>query len=315
MGRPLFQPERGEGGSGFAWSPARIGRLSDELVEGVGEEEEEEEDGGSWKAAWARRFARGAIHSEYQDNFLWPRRSRTRTTPVRVAPKGGAAAGVVAVAPGPVAAVVPPEPAYHEGTLPLGRGDGGGEGGGAKGEDTDTAPAGAGAGAGAADEETCQATAVPRAPPSRQRRRPSEAASSATCGRDAKGYRWDDRVHATASAAAAVATAALETGASPELEVGVGEAWADEEVAVSGSHQASEKLSTWEVVDHVNGVCDEDGRGSGLDAEAWQSGRAGGAAQDRREAAKGRAKATMLGGRTIDYSSQVVVYLFAKSGR
>ena len=39
---------------------------------------------GGWEAVWARRFARGTIHTEYQDRFLWPP-PRTSSAPARAA--------------------------------------------------------------------------------------------------------------------------------------------------------------------------------------------------------------------------------------
>lgn len=47
------------------FAPIHVDRPWDEL------EDIDDEDGG-WKAAWARRFARGPIHSEYQDSYPWP---------------------------------------------------------------------------------------------------------------------------------------------------------------------------------------------------------------------------------------------------
>lgn len=78
VGRELFTADRGreEDEQGLATFPPSSGHARNDWFgattaagggdEFVGAPEED------WKAVWARRFARGSIHSEYQDRFPWP---------------------------------------------------------------------------------------------------------------------------------------------------------------------------------------------------------------------------------------------------
>lgn len=288
VGKALFPLER-EPAFGSSPTAAAAAAATGMVRGGRQEEEELEEEGDGWKAVWARRFARGQIHSEYQDRFPWP--PEAEASAAAMVPSGRrnvssasasalSGCGMMGRVVGAIAV-----PTVQRGHKMASRSRGSGGGGGVFEEYKEEGRgAGSGGGGGAERGEGKRREgggAVARtdvgsdgsrrgaeAPLPRRERWPLEMAGGDGNGekRVEHGRRGDD-IGATGPAAAEAVVGDVGGGGEEAvMERRRGGGGSD----VRGSAQ-SERMSAWEVVDHASGVGDETGLASGWRERDWQS--------------------------------------------
>lgn len=291
---PTPRPVGSDGGGGGGGGSVGQALFSSRGGGGGGDDDDVEDYGGDWKAAWSRRFARGSIHSEYQESFPWPVSAGLAAEASalnRVFGGSGGGRGRQVAADFAAVPVTPPPPPGLR--LPSrerdsrGKRRGGGVGGGVA-EGVGDALRRSGRAHRGREEGRADSVAVPPA------------------------------VVATATAVEAAGGLQIvkpDVGLEEEEEGEARYVVEDPKRSVSGGAPSSEPLSgSWQVVEHLEGVGGEEEGGRG--ETVWQS-RAADAGSSVHGASfveagsgwerggEGKREATMLGGRTLDYSSQV----------